>query len=677
MCGIAGILTAEGTAPPAFAELEQMISMLGHRAPDGHGLYRDDRVGLAHGRLSLIDLATGAQPVSYADQSIWVVLNGEIFNYIELRQDLRALGHKFRTNSDTEVLAACYAEYGERAWAMLNGQFAIALWDRRTRKFYLVRDRVGISPLHFARTDGGVVFASEPKALFSGGRVAPQFDAVGLAKAFAFWSPPAPHTVFQGIAQVEPATALCFDTRLNFTKTRYWTPNLTVKPMSDDEAADGVAHHLSQAVKLRLRADTPVGAYLSGGLDSSLIGVFAKDALGAGALDTFSIGFDDARFDERDAQHAVGNLISSRRHEIVCGSRDIVDALQDVVWHCETPLLRTSPAPMFLLSDLVRRTGIKTVLTGEGADEYFAGYTIFKEDQIRRFWARQPNSKIRSALLSRIHHYIGGDEARSTELWRGFFANGLSETEHPFYAHLIRWRNTSWTWRLLAPDIANAASLEALMADTAASMPDRWRDADPLSRAQLTEIETFMSSYLLSSQGDRVTMGHGVEGRFPFLDPDLIDFSFTLPKRQKLDGLHDKVVLRRLAQRRLPESVWRRKKQPFRAPIAGALFSPEGRAHYRDYLTPAALAEHGLCNAAVVAQLLRRVDEGKPLGEREEMGLVGVLTLTILARHLGAGFAGHVERGRSWLQGSARNVYVDQSSSGAGAPERAEGAVLS
>lgn len=677
MCGIAGIMNAEGAPAPSFAELERMIAMLGHRAPDGHGFYRDDRVGLAHGRLSLIDLATGAQPVSFADQSIWVLLNGEIFNYIELRRDLKALGHRFHTEGDTEVVAACYAEYGERAWAMLNGQFAIALWDRRAQKFYLVRDRVGISPLHYALVESGLVFASEPKALFAGGRVTPRFNAAGLAKAFAFWSPPAPHTVFEGIQQVEPATALCFDSRLRATRKRYWAPKLAVTPMSDDEAADGVAHYLARAVSLRLRADVPVGAYLSGGLDSSLIGVFAKDALGGADLDTFSIGFEDQRFDERGAQNVVADVLSSRRHEIVCGGKDIVDVLEDVVWHCESPLLRTSPAPMFLLSDLVRRNNIKTVLTGEGADEYFAGYTIFKEDQIRRFWARQPESKMRSALLSRIHHYIGADGARSNDLWRSFFANGLSETEHPFYAHLVRWRNTSWTWRLLAPEIAAEASLEALMADTAASMPEGWSSADPLTRAQLTEIETFMSSYLLSSQGDRVTMGHGVEGRFPFLDPDLIDFSFTLPKRQKLDGLHDKVVLRRLAQRRLPESVWRRKKQPFRAPIAGALFGPEGRDRYRDYLMPASLAEHGLCNAAVVGQLLRRVDEGKPLGEREEMGLVGVLTLTILARHLGAGFAGHVARGRSWLQGSVRNVFVDQSSLAAVSEGHAAGAIHS
>jgi asparagine synthase (glutamine-hydrolysing) len=662
MCGIAGIMTAEGQAPPSFGELERMISMVGHRSPDGHGLYRDDRVGLAHGRLSLIDLATGAQPVSSMDQSIWVLLNGEIFNYIELRAELKALGHSFRTNGDTEVIAALYQQYGERAWAMLNGQFAIALWDRRQQKFHLVRDRVGISPLHYAIIDNALVFGSEPKALFGGGRITPKFDALGLTKAFAFWSPPAPHTVFEGLRQAPPAMALCFDTKLRVTQKRYWTPNLAVKQMSDGEAADGVEHYLKRAVQLRLRADVPVGAYLSGGLDSSLIGSFTKEVLGGGAIETFSIGFDDARFDERNEQRTVAEVLSGHRHEIVVGGADIVGALEEVVWHCESPLLRTSPVPMFLLSGLVKQNNIKTVLTGEGADEYFAGYTIFKEDQIRRFWARQPDSKMRPALLSRIHHYIGTGEARTNGLWRNFFATGLSDTDQPFYAHLVRWRNTSWTWRLLAPEIAQSASLDALMAETAASMPDNWRDADPLTRAQLTEIETFMSAYLLASQGDRVAMGHGVEGRFPFLDPDLIDFSFTLPKRQKLDGMNDKVVLRRIAQKRLPESIWRRKKQPFRAPIAGALFGAEGRERYRDLLSPASLAEHGLCNAAVVSQLLRRVEEGKPLGEREEMGLVGVLTLTILARHLGAGFAGHAAQGRAWLEGSVRNIFVDQSS---------------
>jgi asparagine synthase (glutamine-hydrolysing) len=450
------------------------------------------------------------------------------------------------------------------------------------------------------------------------------------------------------------------------SQTRYWQPDPArseFASLSDADATDALEAHLKRSIALRLRADVPVGSYVSGGLDSSVISSIAKELLGdAGDLDTFGISFEDPRFDEAAEQRLMARELGSRHHEFRCSAADIRNALDEVVWRCETPLLRTAPVPMFLLSRLVNGEGIKTVLTGEGADEMLAGYTIFKEDQIRRFWARQPNSRMRPALLSRIHHYVGSADARSTGLWQNFFRQGLADTANPFYSHMIRWQNTAWTVRLLSPELKGAATVEGVMTGLADSMPDGWLDWDPLTRAQFVEIQSFMSSYLLSCQGDRVAMAHGVEARYPFLDPEFVDFALALPKRHKLRVLRDKIVLRRMAARRLPEAIWNRKKQPFRAPIAGAVFNSEGLAQFAHVLGPEALAAHGLCDPQAAAVLLRRaagIGEGRSLGEREEMGLIGILTLGLLAEHFGARFTAHASACASRLDRMQPHVSVD------------------
>lgn len=668
MCGITGILASKSAPPVSADELRRMVAMLVNRGPDGYGMYRDERAALGHTRLSLVDLEGGSQPIRNGDGSVWLVFNGEIFNYVELRRELKALGHSFYTEGDSEVIVQAYERYGPDAWRMFNGQFAFALWDRRKRKLWLVRDRVGIVPLHYAMVDGHLLFASEAKALFAGGRIQPRFSTAGLAEVFIRWSATPPRTVFEGVSQVPPAAALCFDENLNVTQSRYWQPSPSSQPelarLSDEEATDALEAHMKRSITLRLRADVPVGSYVSGGLNTSVISSVAKELLNGGQLDTFGIRFKDPRFDETAEQRLMAGTLQSRHHEILCDGADIRGALDEVIWRCETPLLRTAPVPMFLLSRLVHETGVKTVLTGEGADEMLAGYTIFKEDQIRRFWARRPDSTMRPALLSRIHHYIGSAGARSNALWRNFFGQNLTDTAHPFYSHLIRWQNTAWTMRLLAPEVREAATLDGVMADLAAQMPDGWLDWDPLTRAQFIEIQSFMSSYLLSAQGDRMSMAHGVEARYPFLDPEFIDFALALPRRHKLQGLRDKIVLRRVAARRLPEAIWNRKKQPFRAPIANAVFGREGVAQFGDLLSPEGLAAHGLCDPQTTSLLLRRLqrlEDGQSLGEREEMGLIGVLTLGLLARHFSAsGYAEHARDCMATLDRMEMRVSVDQ-----------------
>lgn len=661
MCGLAGVLTASTMPPVSLIELRRMVAMVQHRGPDGYGLYRDESIGLAHARLSLVDLAGGAQPLANSDGTIWLSFNGEIFNYIELRERLVALGHRFVTKGDSEVIVHCYERFGPAAWSMLNGQFAFALWDLRQRKLWLVRDRLGILPLHYARTADHVVFASEAKAIFAGGRVAPRLDPAGLSQAFITWSAKAPRSTFAGVQQVPPATALCFDADLRATAQRYWRPRPPAPPSFRPAAAttEALEQRLQRAVALRMRADVPVGAYVSGGLDSSVLASLATDH--SDRLETFGIRFEDPRYDETAQQRVVADHLGTRHHEILCRSEDIRAGLAETVWHCETPLLRTSPVPLFLLSGLVRSAGVKTVLTGEGADELLCGYTIFKEDQIRRFWARQAQSRARPALLQRIHHYVGSSDARRTRLWQDFFRRGLEETEHPFYSHLIRWQNTAWTLRMLAPEIRDSLPLDAMLEEMERDLPAGWPAWDPLTRAQYLEIDGFMSSYLLSSQGDRVAMAHGVEARYPFLDPDLVDWCFTLGASDKLVGTRDKIVLRRLARQRLPGEVCDRRKQPFRAPIGAALVEAED-GEIAELLSPSALAASGFLEASAATRLVAKIRSRKDalVAEREEMGLVGILTLQMLSDLYGRQFAARAQAALGALDKMECHVLVDR-----------------
>lgn len=638
MCGIAGIVRAAGAPPVDLDDLRSMVAALAHRGPDGHGVFRDERVGLGHARLSIVDLAGGFQPLTGEDRAVWLSFNGEIFNHVELRHDLEALGHRFTTAGDSEVVVHCYEQYGERAWTMLNGQFAFALWDRRTQRLWLVRDRLGILPLHWARTGRGLAFASEAKALFAGGGVAAAPDPAGLAQTFTRWSTLAPTTAFAGVASVRPGTALRVDAAdLSVTEQRWWQPDMAVDPAaaarSADEAADALGERLAEAVRLRLRADVPVGAYLSGGLDSSVIASLVRE-VDAAPLETFAVRFADPAFDETAEQRRMARLLGTGHHEIVCGPDEIAGALAEVVWHCEAPLLRTAPVPLYLLSGLVRDAGMKVVLTGEGADELLAGYSIFKEDRVRRFWARRPESSVRPGLFARLHPEVQAGGARATGMWARFFGRELTATDLPFYAHLVRWHNTAWTQRMLHPDLRAAAAAapgdEALLAE----MPPGWEGWDPLARAQWVEIATFLSSYLLAYQGDRVAMAHGVEVRYPFLDPDVVDLCARLPAAHKLVGLRDKVALRRLAARSLPPEIWQRPKQPYRAPMTTALFGPGEPGWVTDLLSDAAVDRLGLLDPRA-ARLLRdraRARGGALPGEREEMALVGALTLQALGQ---------------------------------------------
>jgi len=634
MCGIAGVLNLLDPRPIDETLLLRMNAMLRHRGPDESGIYVDPWIGLAHARLSIVGLENGAQPIANEDETVWIVFNGEIYNHVELRADLVARGHRFSTATDTEVIVHAFEEYGTDCVERFNGQFSFAIWNSVERTLFLARDRFGVRPLFFTRHGDTLVFGSEIKALFLVPDIERRIDPRSLVQTATLWSTLPGRTSFKGVEELPPGHVMTVR-RGRIEQRRYWSPPV---PQPDeawtgtlDEAADAIEEIFIDAVRLRLRADVEVGAYLSGGLDSSLTTAVVARLFDRGVR-TFSVAFEEKRFDESDQQHEVVRLLGLNHSEVRMSNADIASSLEDVVWHTEAPLLRTGPIPLFRLSKLVADQGLKVVLTGEGADEVFGGYDIFKEAKVRRFWAKTPNSKWRHRLLERLYPYVFGDATRSGGAIRAFYSHSLSDPDDPVFSHRVRWRNSGRNRTLLQDDLHDALGEYDPVAELVERLPHHFGRRSHLSQAQTLEMDTFLSGYLLSSQGDRVAMANSVEGRFPFLDHRLLDLTARLPDHWKLRGLDEKHVLKRIAHNHLPPSLGRRRKQPYRAPIREAFRASGSADPLQDLMHPDAIAQAGIFDVHKVSFLSRRLRDGRDLGEVQSMAVMLVLTVQMLDR---------------------------------------------
>ena len=641
MCGIAGIVRLADAAPPAVGEIEAMVGALQHRGPDEFGLYRDERTALGHARLSILDLKTGQQPLANEDDTLWVVFNGEIFNYVELRAELVARGHRFRTQSDTEVIVHAYETWKENAFAKFNGQFAIALWDAKRQALVLARDRLGVNPLYLCEHVGRLYFASEVKAIFAADASIPRaLDPVGLTETFTFWSVVPPQSVFAGVSELEPGHVLTVS-REGRAVHRFWQPQYPTGRTAGfkgtlDEAAAAVGSALGEAVRLRmLRSDVPVGSYLSGGLDSSLIAALARRAKGD-RFSTFSIRFEDSEYDETPWQRMVAQRIGSDHHEIVVRRADIGATFPAVILHAERPILRTAPVPLFLLSRLVRAAGIKVVLTGEGADEMFAGYDLFREGKVRRFWGRQPGSTSRPRLLERLYPYLARSPVAHRAMARDFFGAGRDQWRAAGFAHQPRWHATAALQRLFSRDLRAKAARTDVVGRLLARLPAGFEEWPPLSQDQYLEVQTLLSSYLLSSQGDRMLMAHSVEGRFPFLDTAVVELANSLPPSYKLRVLDEKHVIKRIARELVPQEIISRPKQPYRSPDALSFVGSSEPQWAAEILSERSIAEAGIFDPSVVAKLWDKCRHGAAaqFSNSDNMALCGVLSTQLLHAQL-------------------------------------------
>ncbi|NLX97903.1 MAG: asparagine synthase (glutamine-hydrolyzing) [Rhodopirellula sp.] len=629
MCGIAGIHHLRGE-PVDPGRVRRMLAPIVHRGPDGQGAVALGGTALGHVRLSILDVSGGTQPMSNEDGSIWVTFNGEIFNYIELREELIRRGHRFATKSDTEVIVHLYEEEGEDCVRRFNGQWALAIWDARQSKLLVSRDRLGVRPLYYAVVGNELIFASEIKALFTHAGLPRRIDLVGLDQVFTFWSPLAPRTVFEGVSELPPAHHLIVRNGRIETR-RYWQIDYRPKAIGIEDAADRLLELLGDAARIRLRSDVPVGAYLSGGLDSAVTAALVARSTNA-SLRTFSITFDDPAYDESAYQQRMVRHLGTDHDAIRCRGADIGRALPDVIRHTEKPILRTAPAAMYLLAGLVRREGYKVVLTGEGADEMLGGYDIFKEAKVRRFWARRPESARREALLGRLYPYQQAMLGQSLAYRKAFFHVRPGDLSDPLFSHLPRWELTSRLKRFFSEAVRAELAGRDPLGDVRALFPGE--GMHPFCQAQHLETATLLPGYILSSQGDRMAMAHSVEGRFPFLDHHIAEFAAELPPRWKMLGLDEKHLLKRIADRLVPEAIVRRSKQPYRAPDAAALFGTAVEPLQLDYvdelLSPQRVRDDGLFDAGAVARLAEKFRARRAIGVKDQMALVGILSTQLL-----------------------------------------------
>ena len=534
------------------------------------------------------------------------------------------------------MILHAFEQWGTRCFERFNGQWSLAVWDRRNRRLVLCRDRMGVRPLYYAFSSDRFLFASEIKAILADNSLPRRFDPAGLNEIFTFWCPVAPRTAFDGISELEPGHfAILHEGKLE--SRQYWTisfpPAVSEKSQSLEENGERLRSCLINAARLRfLRSDVPVGAYLSGGIDSSVTASIIARYTHA-PLKTFSLRFTDSEFDEGPYQREMIERLGTDHQTVVVSASDIGNIFPDVVWNAEQPILRTAPAPLFLLSRLVRQTGYKVVVTGEGADEVLAGYDIFRECKVRLFWSRDPHSEKRPRIVSLLYPWMERSPGDAPSFARAFFARNLDPSD-PALSHRPRWDSTESIKSLLAAELRSRMEEKSVDDELIRRMPAAHADWDSLSRAQWLEMTTLLPGYILSAQGDRMLMAHSVEGRFPFLDPDLVALANSLPARHKLLGLDEKHILKREFADLIPESILKRPKQPYRAPDASSFFSGQSLDWVNEISDSSALRDAGIFEPALVERLIdkcRRM-RGLRMSNTDNMRILAVLSTMLTHR---------------------------------------------
>jgi len=587
MCGITGIYTPHRTTSVAASVLEAMTEAVRHRGPDEHGQFIAPGVGLGFRRLSIVDLAAGQQPVRSGDATVVSVCNGEVYNHMALRRELEAQGHRFATRSDTGIIPALYQTFGLDFARRLNGQFAFAVYDQVRHRLVLGRDQIGIAPLFFAQTDAGVVFGSEIKALLAHPGVSREVDLRGLDQILTFPGMVSPQTMVRGVESLPPGTVMVFDADGSRRSLRYWDLDYPLASDIDhgrrlEDCIDELDAALTQSIRYRLQADVPVGNYLSGGLDSSLIAAMTQALAPGERRDTFSITFDDARIDERRHQQRMVQALGSRHHASCMQPGDIVARLSDIVRCAEAPLRESYNACTLELSRLAREAGIKVVLTGEGADELFGGYVGYRLDVLRGVsGAAEASDDLAGILERQMRERLWGDG--------DFF---YEKAYHAF-------RDTKRTLYAAARqgDVADLDCLRDSPIDTT-----RLRGRHPFHQRSYLDFKLRMADHLLADHGDRVSYVNGVEARYPFLDVQVIEAASRIPPHWMVHEGEEKYVLKQLARRYLPSAIVDRQKFSFVAP-SSASFVRQAAPQVRELLSPQRIARDGVFDPAAVAQL--------------------------------------------------------------------------
>jgi asparagine synthase (glutamine-hydrolysing) len=565
MCGIAGFVDFAGHSPEnARARIERMTTIIQHRGPDGAGFFVDGHAALGHRRLAIIDVAAGQQPIGVAQEQVQIVFNGEIYNYLELRAELEACGHRFRTHSDTEVIVIGYLEWGAGCIGRLNGMFALAIWDARNQTLLLGRDRVGKKPLYYYRKGSFVAFASELKALRAGGGCPEEVDPEALDCYFSFGYIPAPKTIYRGVKKLCAARHLTVTTG-GEVERQYWKLAIgEPRKTTLAEATDEFEALLDEAVRCRLMSEVPLGAFLSGGLDSSLVVASMAKASGRQVV-TNSIGFDDREFNELSTAGEIARHLKTDHHEFVVEPKAI-EVLERIAWHFDEPLADSSAIPTWYVCEMARRN-VTVALSGDGGDEGFGGYTF---RYVPHMFEARIRASVPAVLRGPLFGTLGALWPASAKLpqplrLKTIFENLAVSDSEAYYRDLV-WLRSEARSALYTPEFAASLNgftpLEMVLPFYTGS------DArTPLARSQNADIHSYMTDDVLV-KADRMSMAHSLEVRCPLLDYRLLEFGVRLPDELKVRGRTGKLLLRELAARRLPEEVRNKPKQGFSIPAA-------------------------------------------------------------------------------------------------------------
>lgn len=575
MCGICGMYNAQSGEPISPQLLAEMTRLIAHRGPDDNGVYLDGALGLGFARLSIIDLSGGHQPMSNETGDIWIVFNGEIWNYQALRQELIEKGHVFRTNSDTETIVHAYEEYGVDCIARLHGMFGLAIWDSPRKRLLLARDRAGKKPLYYTNVDGNLVFASEIKSLLCHPQVKREADLQALADFLSVRYVPGPATLFAGIYKVLPGYWLLFENG-SIKEECYWDftfGQTEHRPIT--EYLDGIKQHVYRAVEERMIADVPVGAMLSGGVDSSIIsGIMSK--LTKHQVKTFSVGFDHPDYDELPYARMVANHFRTDHHELVVNSADLTQYWPLLTWHRDEPVSESSDLGVYLVSKLARQH-VKVVLSGEGGDELFAGYPKYVVDWIARYYHLIPQA-IRNGI---IQPFIESLPYSMRKLKTA--ARNISQPAPQRWMNWFGVFNGQLKDNLLSPSLKATIDLDSSRAFR--GWLERNPQRDDLSSMLYLDTKIWLPDNLLM-KGDKMTMAASLESRMPLLDYKLIEYAASIPSSAKIKSLKAKYLLKRAFADFLPEPILTRKKMGFNVPTG--IWFREGQ---RDMITKLLLSE--------------------------------------------------------------------------------------
>lgn len=596
MCGICGIYTPGGAGSGAADMVEHMMRLLEHRGPDDQGVYADREIGLGFRRLSIIDLATGRQPISNETEDIWLVFNGEIWNYRSLREELRACGHCFRTQGDAEVIVHAYEEYGVMCLARLHGMFGLAIWDERHQRLLLARDRPGKKPLYYTRLGDQVLFASEIKALLCQPRVPRAVDLQALADFLSVRYVPGPATLFKDIYKVQPGHWLLFE-QGRMREGCYWDfsfePLERRQPHPTGIYLDGVRQHVRRSVEERMIGDVPIGALLSGGVDSSVV-VGIMSELSNQPVQTFAVGFDVPGFSELPYARRVAEHFGTGHHELLLTGDDLATYWPLLTWHRDEPVSESSDLGVYLVSRLARRY-VKVLLSGEGGDELFAGYPKYALDALARYYHLLP-ACVRQKLIVPLIEHLPYELRRLKTASRS-----LAEPAPQRWVNWFGVFDDPLKKRLLSPEV------QAQIDMNAGRIFQHWLDAHPqrddLSEMLYLDTKIWLPDNLLMKI-DKMSMAFSIEGRLPLLDEHLIAFAASIPSHLKVHHGTTKYIFKRAYADFLPEDILKRRKMGFNVPI-GVWFREGQRAFITNLLLSDHMCSRGLFERTVVEQMLR------------------------------------------------------------------------